>query len=101
MDRVHQFERTHEKIYLPGVRDNILKEYTAAQDELDAAKFELDDHTDSLDIVIRTGDFMTCDDSGKHFNKLVHMANITNVSVDNNKIVFRLWFRLWKWQPLE
>ena len=97
MQKVEAFEKTHTKNTLTARKNKIKELFAEMELQLaDEADFSLTEKTDSIEIMAIADSFLTCDEAHA-LNELISEANYSEANIRNGKIVFRLWFRLWKW----
>lgn len=102
MASLKQYEDTHTKVALPERKALINTLYQLLGIEMeDYTDYAYSETESEITITITAEFFITCDDGGHNLNILIGMANLSEINIVDNKIVIKLWFRLWEWVDKE
>lgn len=98
MIKMNMFKCTHVKVLLPERVAYITNQYKQFLLEFnEETEATLKNNVDSIEISIKIGSTVTCDDGGNSLILLIGIANASKIDVRNNQILFKLWFRCWEW----
>lgn len=98
VERLESFEASHTKKELPERRKQIKQLYEDFCFIFEDCTSTIEECENDIKILIATNDLLTCKGGGDCFNHLIGLADIMDMRVKNNQVIFKLDYHLWKWE---
>lgn len=97
IEKIESFEASHVKIELPERRKQIKQLYKDFCFIFEDCTSTIEERENDIKIFIATNDLLTCKDGGDCFNHLIGLADIMDMKVKNNQVIFKLDYYLYEW----